>query len=85
MHSVAEGHVAVVSAFCPMVFAAHDVPLSVVAMTDVPPTATQELAPEHAMADNVPTPVGTLYWVHVVPPSAETSTIPVLNVVSPTA
>ena len=85
MHSVADGHVTAVRAFCPMVLEDHDVPLSVVVMTDVPPTATQELAAEQETADNVPTPAGTLYWVHVEPPSPDTSTMPVLKVVSPTA
>jgi hypothetical protein len=84
-HASAEAHETEVSALSPIVFASHDVPPSEVVMTDVPPTATQVVPVEQAIALKEPTPVGTLYWAQVAPPLGETRTMPVLKVVSPTA
>jgi len=44
-----------------------------------------DVADEQAIASSDTTPLGTFRWAQVVPPSVETSIIPVLNVVSPTA
>jgi hypothetical protein len=85
MHSVGDAHVTDVRAFCPKVDALHVVPPSDVMMTDVPPTATHEVPVEQATESSEPIPFGTLCWAQVDPPSAETRTIPVLKVVSPTA
>jgi hypothetical protein len=82
---VGDAQVTVVSAFWPRDAADHAVPLSEVMSTLLPPTATQDVADVQAIAASDATPAGTLCCAQVEPPSEETSTMPVLKVVCPTA